>query len=96
MAGDGIIRKKWESGRAMSDIEGYVEIEFPDENTARIIYESVLYEHLTVPYRRSRVEFLLKGKKIIMRFSATDNSALRGTLNSYLRWIKAAMDAAEV
>ena len=98
MAGDGTIRKEWASGRgkSMSDIEGYVEIEFPDENTARIVYESVLYEHQTVPYRRSRVKFLLKGKKIVIRFSATDGSALRGTLNSYLRWIKAAMDAAEV
>ncbi|WP_461865542.1 KEOPS complex subunit Pcc1 [Thermococcus sp.] len=80
----------------MSDIEGYVEIEFPNENTARIVYESVLYEHQTVPYRRSRIEFLLKGKRIVMRFSATDNSALRGTLNSYLRWIKAAMDVIEI
>ncbi len=80
----------------MSDIVGYVEIEFPGAEIARIVYESVLYEHLTVPYRRSRVEFVLDGKRIVIRFSAADSSALRGTLNSYLRWIKAAMDAVEV
>ncbi len=98
MAGDGTIRKEWVSGRGkpMSNIEGFVEIEFPDENSARIVYESVLYEHQTVPYKRSQVEFILKGRKIIMHFSAMDNSALRGTLNSYLRWIKAAMDVIEI
>ena len=77
-------------------VEGVIEVSFPDEETARIVYESVLYEHETVPYRRSRVEFLRDGNKIIIRFFARDNSALRGTLNSYLRWIKVAMDSFEV
>jgi len=77
-------------------IEGVIELVFPDEETARVVYESVLYEHETVPYRRSRIDFLLDGKKIVIRFLARDNSALRGTLNSYLRWIKVAMDSAEV
>ena len=73
-----------------------IELAFPDEETARVVYESVLYEHKTVPYRRSRIDFLLDGRKIVIRFLAKDNSALRGTLNSYLRWIKVAMDSLEV
>ena len=73
-----------------------IELTFPDEETARVVYESVLYEHKTVPYRRSRIDFLLDGRRIIIRFLAKDNSALRGTLNSYLRWIKVAMDSLEV
>ena len=77
-------------------IEGVIELSFPDEETARVIYESVLYEHESVPYRRSRIDFLLEGNKIVIRFLARDNSALRGTLNSYLRWIKVAMDSLEV
>lgn len=77
-------------------IEGYVEIEFPSEDVARIVYESVLVEHKTVPYRRTRGKFILRGRKIRLEFTATDNSALRGTLNSYLRWIKVAMDSLEV
>ncbi|MEO2152459.1 MAG: KEOPS complex subunit Pcc1 [Thermococcus sp.] len=77
-------------------IEGVIELAFPDEETARVVYESVLYEHKTVPYRRSRIDFLLDGRKIVIRFLAKDNSALRGTLNSYLRWIKVAMDSLEV
>ncbi|WP_297470625.1 KEOPS complex subunit Pcc1 [Thermococcus sp.] len=77
-------------------IEGIIELSFPDEETARIVYESVLYEHKTVPYRRSRIEFLRDGKRLIIRFLAKDNSALRGTLNSYLRWIKVAMDSLEL
>jgi KEOPS complex subunit Pcc1 len=73
-----------------------IELSFPDEETAKVIYESVLYEHKSVPYRRSRIEFTLEGKRLIIRFSARDNSALRGTLNSYLRWIKVAMDSVEL
>ncbi|MDV3103642.1 KEOPS complex subunit Pcc1 [Thermococcus waiotapuensis] len=76
-------------------IEGYIEIEFPTEEVARIVYESVLYEHESVPYRRSRIEFLRDGKKVVIRFLAKDNSALRGTLDSYLRWIKVAMESLE-
>ena len=73
-----------------------IELTFPDEETARVVYKSVLYEHKTVPYRRSRIDFLLDGRKIVIRFLAKDNSALRGTLNSYLRWIKVAMDSFEL
>ncbi|WP_148882439.1 KEOPS complex subunit Pcc1 [Thermococcus aciditolerans] len=77
-------------------IEGVIELSFPDEETARIVYESVLYEHESVPYRRSRIEFLREGNRVIIRFLARDNSALRGTLNSYLRWIKVAVDSMEL
>ncbi|ASJ10852.1 hypothetical protein A3L12_05820 [Thermococcus sp. P6] len=77
-------------------IEGLIELSFPDEETARIVYESVLYEHDSVPYRRSRVEFLREGRRIILRFTARDNSALRGTLNSYLRWIAVAVNSIEL
>ncbi|ASJ03066.1 hypothetical protein A3L09_07260 [Thermococcus profundus] len=77
-------------------IEGVIELSFPSEDIARIVYESVLYEHESVPYRRSRIEFLLDGKKVVIRFLAKDNSALRGTLNSYLRWIKVAIDSLEI
>ncbi|WP_048056515.1 KEOPS complex subunit Pcc1 [Thermococcus sp. 4557] len=76
-------------------IEGVIELSLPDEETAKIVYESVLYEHESVPYRRSRIEFLREGNRVIIRFLARDNSALRGTLNSYLRWIKVAIDAIE-
>ncbi|WP_297439069.1 KEOPS complex subunit Pcc1 [Thermococcus sp.] len=77
-------------------IEGMIELSFPDEETARVVYESVLYEHESVPYRRSKIEFLRDGKKIVIRFLTKDNSALRGTLNSYLRWIKVAIDSTKI
>lgn len=77
-------------------IRGTIEIEFPDEEVARVVYESVKLEHESVPYRRSKIEFRREGRKVILEFTATDNSALRGTLNSYLRWIKVAMDSFEI
>ncbi|AHF79657.1 KEOPS complex subunit Pcc1 [Thermococcus paralvinellae] len=80
----------------MNRIKGTIEIEFPSEEIAKIVYESVLFEHLSVPYRRSKIEFKREGNRIVLQFVAKDNSALRGTLNSYLRWIKVAMDIAEI
>jgi KEOPS complex subunit Pcc1 len=77
-------------------IHGYIEIEFPEEEVARVVYESVRIEHETVPYRRTKGKFMLEGRKIRFEFTAEDNSALRGTLNSYLRWIKVALDSLEV
>ncbi|USS41372.1 KEOPS complex subunit Pcc1 [Thermococcus aggregans] len=77
-------------------IRGVIEIEFPSEEIAKVVYESVLFEHKTVPYRRSKVDFSLRENKIVMEFTAKDNSALRGTLNSYLRWIKVALDVVEL
>ncbi len=73
-----------------------IELTFPDEETARIVYRSVLYEHKTVPYRRSRIDFRLDGRRITIRFLTRDTSALRGTLNSYLRWVRVAMDSVEL
>lgn len=77
-------------------IEAVIELEFPNEEVARVVYESVRIEHDTVPYKRTKGEFVLDGRKIRLKFIAEDNSALRGTLNSYLRWIKVAMDSIEV
>lgn len=80
----------------MNKIRGSIEIEFPNEEVARVVYESVLFEHKTVPYRRSKLDFSLNGSKIIINFMADDNSALRGTINSYLRWIKVALEITEL
>ncbi len=77
-------------------IRGRIEIEFPSEEVAKVVYESVRLEHETVPYRRSEIDFWREGKAVILEFRAADNSALRGTLNSYLRWIKVAMDSFEI
>lgn len=77
-------------------IRGTIEIELPNNEIARVVYESVLFEHKTVPYRRSKMNFSLKENKVVMEFTAKDNSALRGTLNSYLRWIKVALDVVEL
>ncbi|MCD6558406.1 MAG: hypothetical protein J7K57_00765 [Palaeococcus sp.] len=77
-------------------IEGFIEIEFPSEEIARVVYESVLIEDKSVPYRRTRTRLLLEGKRIKLEFTAKDNSALRGTLNSYLRWIKVALDTLDL
>ncbi|RLF87941.1 hypothetical protein DRN82_07135 [Thermococci archaeon] len=77
-------------------VRGRIVIEFPSEDIAKVIYEAVLYEHLSVPYRRSEIKFRLEGKRIIIDIKATDSSAMRGTVNSYLRWIKVAMDAIDL
>jgi len=77
-------------------VKGRIVIEFPSEDIARIIHEAVFYEHVSVPYRRSRISFERDKNKIILEIIATDSSAMRGTVNSYLRWIKVAMDAIDI
>ncbi|WP_048146522.1 KEOPS complex subunit Pcc1 [Pyrococcus abyssi] len=77
-------------------VQGKIVIEFPSEDIAEVVYTSVLYEHVSVPYRRSRVNFRREGRRIVLEIEANDSSAMRGTVNSYLRWIKVALDVLNI
>jgi len=62
-----------------------------DEKTADIITSSLLPESKrNVP--RTKVEIKNKKNKLVLSITADDVSALRAGINSYLRWIKTAVD----
>ena len=45
---------------------------------------------------RSKVDLDREGLKIVVRVESKDTTALRATLNTYLRWINSTIDSLEV
>ncbi|MDI6917534.1 MAG: KEOPS complex subunit Pcc1 [Thermoplasmatales archaeon] len=66
-----------------------------DEFTADIIAKSLLPESKRI-LPRTKVEIENKKNKLILSIMADDVSALRAAINSYLRWIKTAVDMSNV
>jgi tRNA threonylcarbamoyladenosine modification (KEOPS) complex Pcc1 subunit len=70
--------------------EAEVEIAFPLPRMGQIIAEAIHPELENSPAERSEVRLIVEENgKITLYISATDTSALRAALNSYLRWISA-------
>lgn len=70
--------------------EAEIEIEFPLLKMGHIVAEAVQPELENPSTDRSRVELFVKeGGEVALYITATDTSALRAALNSYLRWIGA-------
>ena len=66
-----------------------------DKKTADIIASSLLPESKrNVP--RTKVEIKNKKNKLVLSITADDVSALRAGINSYLRWIKTAVDMSSI
>jgi len=69
-----------------------IELKHPN---AKIIYRSLLPEsRRTLP--RTKVILRYDEGKLIMEIFAEDISALRASLNSYLRWINTSLEIMEV
>lgn len=70
--------------------EAEIGIEFPLKKMGHIVAESLQPELDNPSSDRSKVELIIKdGGEVALHITATDTSALRATLNSYLRWIGA-------
>lgn len=54
---------------------------------ASIILKSLIPEIKNPPTNRSKINLLIRDKKLLMNIKAKDMNALRAALNSYLRWI---------
>jgi len=72
----------------VKNINSEIEIEFEDNNTARIYLNSLLPEKYESSRHRSRSELVLKNKILKISISATDITAFRASINSYINWIK--------
>lgn len=81
----------------MAKGEVEVEILFPTMERGRIILEALRPEVENPPADRSRADMALgEGGWLLLYISATDTSALRAALNSYLRWISAIAKALDL
>ena len=71
------------SGKA----KAVVRIRFRSEDEAKILLESLRPEAISSINLRSRVRLSRKCDELRMFFNAKDTTALRASLNSYLRWL---------
>jgi KEOPS complex subunit Pcc1 len=70
--------------------EAEVEIAFPLPRMGHVVAEAIRPELEDSPADRSIVKLIVdEDGKMTLHISATDTSALRAALNSYLRWISA-------
>lgn len=62
------------------------------ENFANILWRSLKPEVERPSSFRSRISLEVQGGTIMIMVSASDVTALRSALNSYLRWVKSIID----
>ena len=70
------------------NITSEIILEFNDKNTAQVYLNSLLPEKDELSRNRSQTELQLIDKKLKICFFATDITALRAAINSYLNWLK--------
>ncbi len=63
-------------------------LEFEDEKEAEIAYRAVKLEVISSPSDRAEGSIFLRNNKIFIRLTGSDRSAVRSSLNSYMRWLK--------
>ncbi|MEA2090707.1 MAG: KEOPS complex subunit Pcc1, partial [Thermoproteota archaeon] len=64
-----------------------VTLSFPSKKRLNTVLQALKPETESSPTLRSRVELQGNGKSLTLRFEAKDTTALRASVNSYLRWI---------
>jgi tRNA threonylcarbamoyladenosine modification (KEOPS) complex Pcc1 subunit len=65
--------------------------DFDSEEEARIVAESLIPE-IKHKIPKTKVKVSLSKKRFTLKVEAKDVSSLRAACNSYLRWIKTALD----
>ena len=64
-----------------------VRINLKSRREAEIVYRAIRPETLSSPTQRSRAEIIFDENTLILMIEASDTTALRAAINSYLRWI---------
>ncbi len=63
-------------------------VEFETRENAEIAYKAIKPEIESSPSDRAKGTALLRGSKIFIKLTGNDRSAVRSSLNSYMRWLK--------
>ena len=76
-----------------SDVEGHSILEIPleSEHIANILYAALLPETESIPSDRATTSVSIKGTSLFVEIIASDLTAMRAALNSYIAWISACM-----
>lgn len=65
-----------------------ITLHFPSKKRLEMVLKALKPETEMYPStRRSRVKVTSKQNSLMLRFEANDTSALRASINSYLRWV---------
>jgi KEOPS complex subunit Pcc1 len=76
--------------------QAIVQLIFSSERQLHAVLQALKPETETSSTHRSKVYISTKNKRLILDFKATDTSALRASMNSYLRLIGVAMDLQKI
>ncbi len=71
-------------------------LKFPSHRHLEIIFKALLPEVREPPTMRSRAFLEKENKFLILKIEARDTTALRATVNAYLRWINSITNVLEV
>lgn len=72
--------------------QAVVRLEFLSEKQLKVVLEALKPETETSSTNRSKVNMKSENQSLILVFNAKDTSALRASMNSYLRLIGVAMN----
>lgn len=72
--------------------QAVIRLNFSSEKQLKVVLEALRPETETSATPRSKVQMKAEGHGLILEFKASDTSALRAALNSYLRLIGVAMN----
>jgi len=73
-----------------------VRLKFPTERHLSIVLNALKPEAGSALTSRAKVKLESEGKSLTMRFEASDTSALRAVVNSYLHWIALVNDTCSI
>jgi len=69
-----------------------IRLDFPSEKHLAIVLKALEPEAKSAPTSRSRVRVEAEDCRLTLDFEASDTSALRAAINSYLHWIALVKD----
>ena len=67
--------------------QAIIRLNFSSEKQLKVVLEALSPESRSQSTRRSKVQMKSEGNSLTLNFEASDTSALRAAINSYLRWI---------
>jgi len=67
--------------------QAVIRLNFSSEKQLKVVLEALKPETRSPLTRRSKVQMESEGNSLTLNFKASDTSALRAAINSYLRWI---------
>ena len=65
--------------------QAVIRLNFSSEKQLKVVLEALKPETISPSTRRSKVQMKGEGNSLTLNFKARDTSALRATINSYLR-----------